>query len=120
MKFALNEGQGNVIKSWQQGEIIINEQKYQQNMIISANRLILQWQVDFKQLSEADLTDFYLLKPELIILGSGETQIFPPQSLFIKLFNQGIGLEVMTSRTACHTYNILSNEGRHVVAGILV
>jgi len=119
MKFALNETNGNLIKQWKKGEITINSTIYNQNMIISANRLIADWTpIDALKITLADLTDFMALKPELILLGTGEKQQFPEQALFMALYQQGIGLEVMNSKAACRTYNILLSEGRHVVAGI--
>ena len=32
----------------------------------------------------------------------------------------GAGVEVMDSRAACRTYNIVASEGRNVVAAILI
>ncbi|HEB92517.1 MAG TPA: hypothetical protein ENI94_03435 [Gammaproteobacteria bacterium] len=34
--------------------------------------------------------------------------------------SQQIGVEVMDTAAACRTYNILMNEGRNVVAGLII
>jgi uncharacterized protein len=36
------------------------------------------------------------------------------------LYQAGIGVEVMDTRAACRTYNILLAEGRRVVAALIV
>ena len=45
---------------------------------------------------------------------------FPDPALSRRLAASGIGLEVMDTRAACRTYNILIAEGRKVVAAILI
>jgi uncharacterized protein len=59
------------------------------------------------------------LKPEIVILGTGAAQRFPRRDLMRELAAAGVGVEIMDSRAACRTYNILATEGRKVVAAIL-
>ena len=59
-------------------------------------------------------------QPDVIILGTGETQRFPDHSISHSLLNQGIGLEVMDTGAACRTYNVLASEGRAVAAALKV
>lgn len=60
------------------------------------------------------------LEPEVVIFGAGESLRFPPTEVTAPLVKRGVGLEVMDSRAACRTYNILSAEGRRVVAALLI
>ncbi len=121
MKFAATQVIGNMINQWSEGEIIINHHSYQQNMIVTPHHLKSNWQVpSFEQLCITDLALIFELKPDIVILGSGKIQIFPPQALFIEALKQGIGLEVMASPAACRTYNVLASEDRQVIAGIMV
>jgi uncharacterized protein len=60
------------------------------------------------------------LKPELVIFGSGLRQKFIHPSLYKSLIQNHIGLETMNTAAACRTYNILAQEGRHVVAALLI
>jgi len=55
-----------------------------------------------------------------VIVGTGATQRFPPHELAKALATTGVGVEVMDTRAACRTYNILASEGRKVVAAILI
>ena len=59
------------------------------------------------------------LEPELVVIGTGRRHVFPPPALFAPLIRDGVGVEIMSTSAACRTYNILSAEGRRVVALLL-
>ena len=67
----------------------------------------------------ADLDRMLALKPELIVLGSGATQAFPPPATLAACLQRGVGLEAMTNSAAARTYNVLAGEGRRVVAALV-
>jgi uncharacterized protein len=50
----------------------------------------------------------------------GAAQRFPHPDLSRRLSAAGVGLEVMDSNAACRTYNVLTAEGRRVLAAILI
>ncbi|MET0382518.1 MAG: MTH938/NDUFAF3 family protein [Burkholderiaceae bacterium] len=60
------------------------------------------------------------LDPEVVIFGSGPRLRFVPPALYRCLIEQRVGIETMDSGAACRTYNVLANEGRRVVAAILM
>ena len=60
------------------------------------------------------------MEPELIVLGSGARQIFPPLAFGATFSPRGVGFEVMDTGAACRTYNVLVGEQRRVVAVLLV
>ncbi len=73
----------------------------------------------------ADLTPEHFamlagLDVELVVFGSGARLRFPPPAWLAPLMAARIGLEAMDTRAACRTYNILSGEGRKVVAALLL
>ena len=55
-------------------------------------------------------------QPEIVLLGTGPTNIFPPRELTFAFARKGIGLEVMDTAAAARTFNVLANEGRRVAA----
>ena len=57
--------------------------------------------------------------PEVVLLGTGARHVFPPPGVLAPLTRAGIGVEVMSTSAACRTWNILSAEGRKVVALLL-
>ena len=60
------------------------------------------------------------LEPEVVIFGSGPRLRFIRPSLYRSLIERRIGVETMDSGAACRTYTVLANEGRRVVAAILL
>ena len=58
-------------------------------------------------------------KIDVLFVGTGETIAHVPQAFRTALEEQGIGVEVMASPTACRTYNVLLGEGRRVAVALL-
>jgi uncharacterized protein len=59
-------------------------------------------------------------EPEVVIFGSGPKLRFVSPALYRSLIERRIGVETMDSGAACRTYTVLANEGRRVVAAILL
>lgn len=99
----------------------INRQRYTTSLIVSPDELILDWPVThFADLTQAHLAYMMNLKPEVVLLGTGEKHQFLHPKVFQPLTHNGITLECMTTAAACRTYNILMSEGRAVVAALLI
>ena len=62
---------------------------------------------------------FLLLVPELVLLGTGARQVFPPAEVMAACLSRGIGLVSMANDSAARTYHVLAGEGRRVVAGFI-
>ena len=58
-------------------------------------------------------------KPELVLLGAGETLRPPPAALRAALEREGIALEVMATASACRVYHTLVGEGRRIAAALI-
>ncbi|KAL7008620.1 hypothetical protein EMMF5_001882 [Cystobasidiomycetes sp. EMM_F5] len=58
-------------------------------------------------------------KPDIVIFGTGRTVFPAPPWLRQYLNSLGIQLDVMDSRNACSTFNLLTEEGRRVAAAVL-
>jgi uncharacterized protein len=56
---------------------------------------------------------------QILLLGTGMTQIFPPRELRRTLEAAGFGVEPMATGAAARTYNVLLAEGRRVGAALL-
>ncbi len=102
------------------GYIAVNGVRYDKGVIVTPDK-VTEWAANgFEALSAADFGFARELKPEIVIFGTGATQRFPLPDLARSLAAIGVGVEVMDSRAACRTYNILASEGRKVVAAILI
>ena len=75
---------------------------------------------DINNLVNGDMEDILLFKPEIIIIGTGESQIIPANEIINFIHSKKIGLEFMITEAACKTFNLLISEGRKVVAGLIV
>jgi uncharacterized protein len=121
MKFAqdtLNEGY--VITAYDDTSISINGKSFSDSLIITADQLEENWDIQaIHTLQQSHVDKLLAFEPELIIIGTGSSLIFPAAEIYAAIINRGIGIEFMDTAAACRTYNILVSEGRNVVAGLI-
>jgi uncharacterized protein len=99
----------------------VNDRALHRSFILAPNRLVEDWPVrDVRAMTPADLEPLLALEPELVLLGGGATQAFPPPAAMAACLSRGIGLETMTNAAAARTFNVLASEGRRVVAGFVL
>lgn len=100
---------------------LVNELRLERSFIVSPDRLVEDWPVrEPGALGLAELEPLLALDPELIVLGCGAVQAFPPPQAMAACLSRGIGLESMVNPAAARTYNVLASEGRRVVAGFIL
>ena len=100
---------------------LVNERSMEASFIVAPDALVESWPVtDIVAMRPADLDPLLALAPEIVLLGSGETQAFPPAEVMAACLQRGIGLEAMTNAAAARTFNVLASEGRRVVAGFVL
>ncbi len=110
----------NAVTAYGTGYVEVNGQRVEGAMILRAEGEVLAWEVaGFESLDSSHFDALLAHEPELVLLGTGERQRFPHPRLTASLAGARIGVEVMDTRAACRTYNILVNEGRRVVAALL-
>ena len=108
------------IRSIGEKGICVHDAFYNNPFIISGQRIVPEWDVkSIEDISEENLQVIFDLQPEVILLGTGETQIFLPPAIQVHFFQRNFGFEVMTTDAACRTFNVLVAEGRHVVAALM-
>jgi uncharacterized protein len=122
MKFTLEAtSRVNLIRGYSAQEIRIGEQRLQASCIVSADSVIAEWAPQsFADLAPEHLEAILALKPELVLLGTGLSQRFPPSNIRSAFTARGVGLEVMDLGAACRTFNILVQEERRVVAALFL
>jgi uncharacterized protein len=120
MKFTLDSRTDiNLIRGYSAGEVRIAELVQHAPCIVTADRLILDWQArDVATLAAADLEPVFALQPDVVLLGTGAKQIFPSSAIRQAFAARKVGLEVMDLGAACRTYNILVQEERRVAAAL--
>ncbi len=122
MKLLLAQPDGNhLITACGCGFVEINQTRYFSHLIVSAQAIHTDWcKGGFDSLSVSEIDTILSLKPEIVLLGTGEKQRFLHPKHYQALTQQNISLDCMTTAAACRTYNILVSEGRNVVAALLI
>ena len=100
---------------------LVNERRLTASFVIAPEALVEDWPVqDAATMVPDDLAPLLELAPELVVLGTGARQVFPPAQVLAACLGRGIGIEVMANDAAARTYSVLAGEGRRVVAGFIV
>ena len=100
---------------------LVNERVVRKSFVIAPDALIEDWPVtDAGALEARHLESILALRPELVLLGTGATQVFPSASILATFLTRGLGIEVMNNAAAARTYSVLAGEGRRVVAGFIL
>ena len=100
---------------------LVNERRIERSFVIAPDALVEDWPVrDAGTMAPADVDALLALDPELIVLGTGAQQRFPPAAVMAACLQRGIGIEAMTNAAAARTYSVLAGEGRKVVAAFVL
>jgi uncharacterized protein len=100
---------------------LVNDRRLTVGFVLTPDTLVEDWPVtDIAAMMPDDLEPLFALGPELILLGCGERQRFPPAATMAACLSRGIGLETMVNAAAARTFNVLAGEGRRVVAGFVL
>ena len=111
----------NTITGYGDGYVEINQTPYAHAVLLSSDGAISEWPVQsFDGLEASHFIQMVELKPELVLIGTGNKQRFPKPELLKSLILAKIGFEIMDSQAACRTYNILVGEGRQVLLALIV
>lgn len=109
-----------LIAAYDAGSFTINGQRHATSLILTPET-VHDWPVaGFTALRAEDLLSVCVLKPSLVLLGTGMRQHFPAPAMLRPLIEAGIGFEIMDTGSACRTYNLLAGEGRNVAAALLL
>ena len=106
------------IQRYQPGIIVINDVQYQHAVILQETQPITPWSVEYMaQINLSKLQTLCTSSDTLLIIGSGAAH----HTLDLKLIAQSqLAIECMSTRAACHTYTILAQDHRAVIAALLL
>jgi uncharacterized protein len=121
MKIDLERGTGHFIRGYSGGEVLIGAEAFRAPLVVTVERIIADWSPPpVGALTLADFGRVLELEPEVILLGTGASQVFPPAALTSAILTRGVGFDVMNTSAACRTYNVLASEYRRVAAALYV
>ena len=116
-------GEQPIVRHYHPGEVRVRNTTFEHSLVITPREGAVRWPPQsFGELEAEHLAHLLELDPcpELILLGTGEIQQFPPREMMAPMINANIGVEVMTSAAACRTWNIVLSEGRQAAAAIII
>ena len=109
------------IKKYQAGEVVINDKKINSSCYLTQHTLYENWSCkDINELNFTHLDELLSTDPEVILLGTGETQVFPNPDFFTYCAKKGVGLEVMNNGSASRTFNVVTTEDRDVLLALVI
>ena len=122
MKFQPDRLEGvNSITRHESGSVWVLADRFDSSVLVPWRGAVRPWPVArFDQLTPQHFEQLLSLEPELVIFGSGERLRFVKPALTRALIERRIGIETMDTAAACRTYNVLANEGRSVLAALLL
>ena len=89
--------------------------------IVTPERIIADWEpANFDDLAAHHMETVVSLQPEIVVVGTGRRLRFPATDVLEPLLKKEIGYEIMDTGAACRCYNILTTEGRRVIAALLM
>lgn len=122
MKFSEDAGVGiHRIDAYAAGRIVVSGRDYHTGLIVTPQQVVEGWgPAEPAGLAAQHIAALLDLEPQVVVIGTGAVQVFPPPALYALAHGRGVGLEVMDTGAACRTYNILVGEGRRVAAGLMI
>ena len=100
---------------------LVNERRLERSFVIAPDVLVDDWPATrASALTVDDMAPVLALEPEVIVLGTGARQVFPPAAVLAACLSRGVGVEVMANAAAARTFHVLAGEGRKVVAAMIL
>lgn len=101
--------------------VMLSDRDLTNSFLLAPDRVIEDWPVaSADKLDASQVASLLALKPELVLLGTGPSQVFPAAAFLAGFLGKGIGIEVMDNAAAARTYNLLAGEGRKVLAAFIL
>ncbi len=117
MKFTRELSTSLSVKQISERGLVIGNQTYASTVALTPDEIFESWPArDVADLAEEDFDGLLDAATELVLLGTGEKNVFPPRDLVFALARRGIGFEAMDTKAAARTFNVLASEGRKVAA----
>jgi uncharacterized protein len=121
MKFQPDKSDTLTLTGHGSGWLAVDQVQFTSSMLVGSNGLLQAWNCTrFEDLTAKHFALLAEQPVEVVIFGSGAKLRFVPPAWLAPLTAKRIGVETMGTPAACRTYNVLSQEGRPVLAALLV
>lgn len=123
MKLSLeqNDPNANVVRAYDPGRIMVGLSTFTRSFVLSPSEIIDEWPpTSVSELTVEHVLLLATLDADVLLIGTGERQVFPSPELQREIAKSGLTVEFMDTAAACRTYNILYSEDRQVAAGLMM
>lgn len=109
------------VRSCAVDRIVVVDRELMHSFVLAPEQLIEGWPPTIAaQLAAGHAAALLALQPEVVLLGTGARQSFPPAAFSAEFLTRGIGVEAMDNAAAARTFNVLAGEGRRVIAAFIL
>ncbi len=121
MKFTRELATSLSIKQVNDDGFVIGENRYGGTVAMNNEKVLETWpDTAIADLVEDDFAPLLTGEIEVILLGTGAKNVFAPRELVFAMARRGVGFEVMDTKAAARTFNVLASEGRRVAAVLYI
>jgi len=124
MKIQIERGTSYRVHAYEAASVTVargeQTQAFDAPLVLQPDAAPLAWPVTDAVPTIEDFEALLAHQPELVIYGSGSRLRFPGAAVMQMFHQHGVGFETMDTFAACRTYNVLSHEGRRVLAALLI
>ncbi len=121
MQINLDSTTGIQIRAYSDGELWLGEERVTEPVLLTRTAKLGRWDTpSIADMTLESLAPLLETRPEVLLIGTGGHQDFPSQALVAKILSGGVGVEAMTTSSACRTFNLLVAEGRNVAAALII
>ena len=106
-----------IIKNHSEKGFLVDKKLYNHSIIID-NFYVLKWDLNNSVIQESDFSFLEAQDkfPELLLIGVGKKINEPFFNIRSKMSKLSIPVEIMSTSSACRTWNVLLSEGRNLLA----
>ncbi len=101
------------------GKLMINDQVHFDSIWFSQSQVQPWRPSNVNAITTADFDNIFSQKPEILIIGSGDSFTPLPTEIQHYLTQQGIGFEQMSNKAAIKSHLILVDDCRHVITALI-
>ena len=109
----------NQFTKYSDNSVSIGEDLYSTNIIVTNDNIYDFNKSKVEDVRAEDILSVLSSSPDLILFGTGNKIIYPNALLLQQLQAKNIGIEVMSIKALCRTYNFLVSEDRQIACVLM-
>jgi len=100
-------------------EVIVGDSRLKESFYMGHDYAPTPWKTSGNQIEQSDLEQLPIEHHELVLIGTGREMRLPRPDTLSYLSNITT-FEVMSTTSACRTYNVIASEGRKILLAVFL